>query len=155
MPWTDANVEQLRQLWHDGRSASQISAVFGQGLTRNAVLGKVHRLKLPKRVEGSNPLTPRLVNAVIAPKGPRARPRVIAPSARHGLAIIAPTPIAPLECLRVTFGDLNSRMCKWPLGDNRYCGNSTALRAPYCVGHARISYRPAPLRSHAGLAALA
>ena len=44
MSWTDERVELLRQLWLDGRSASQISTQLGHGLTRNAVIGKVHRL---------------------------------------------------------------------------------------------------------------
>ena len=46
MSWTDERVELLRQLWLDGKSASQISAELGLGITRNAVIGKVHRLGL-------------------------------------------------------------------------------------------------------------
>jgi GcrA cell cycle regulator len=46
MSWTDERVELLRQLWLDGKSASQISAQLGHGVTRNAVIGKVHRLGL-------------------------------------------------------------------------------------------------------------
>ncbi|MFZ2109818.1 MAG: GcrA family cell cycle regulator, partial [Roseiarcus sp.] len=55
MSWTDEKVELLRQLWLDGRSASQISAALGQGLTRNAVIGKVHRLGLAGRAKTSSP----------------------------------------------------------------------------------------------------
>ena len=53
MSWTDERVELLRQLWLDGKSASQISAELGQGLTRNAVIGKVHRLGLSGRAKSS------------------------------------------------------------------------------------------------------
>ena len=53
MSWTDDKVELLRQLWLDGRSASQISAALGHGLTRNAVIGKVHRLGLAGRTKTS------------------------------------------------------------------------------------------------------
>ena len=49
MSWTDERVEQLKKLWADGLSASQIAAQIG-GVTRNAVIGKVHRLKLSGRV---------------------------------------------------------------------------------------------------------
>src|SRR5580658_6662987 len=58
MSWTDERVELLRQLWLDGKSASQISAALGQGLTRNAVIGKVHRLGLAGRAKTSSPASP-------------------------------------------------------------------------------------------------
>jgi GcrA cell cycle regulator len=54
MSWTDERVELLRQLWLDGKSASQISAALGAGLTRNAVIGKVHRLGLAGRAKTSS-----------------------------------------------------------------------------------------------------
>lgn len=44
MPWTDERVETLKRLWTEGHSASQIAARLGMGVTRNAVIGKVHRL---------------------------------------------------------------------------------------------------------------
>ena len=50
MSWTDERVEQLRKLWLDGKSASQIAAELANGITRNAVIGKVHRLGLSGRV---------------------------------------------------------------------------------------------------------
>jgi len=54
MSWTDERVELLSRLWLEGKSASQISAVLGGGLTRNAVIGKVHRLGLAGRVKSPN-----------------------------------------------------------------------------------------------------
>ncbi len=51
MSWTDERVEHLSRLWLEGRSASQIAAALGAGLTRNAVIGKVHRLGLAGRVK--------------------------------------------------------------------------------------------------------
>ena len=51
MSWTDEQVELLRQLWLDGKSASQISGQLGHGLSRNAVIGKVHRLGLAGRAK--------------------------------------------------------------------------------------------------------
>ncbi len=51
MAWTDERVEQLRQAWLEGRTASQIASLLGEGLTRNAVIGKVHRLGLAGRVK--------------------------------------------------------------------------------------------------------
>ncbi|HXW19462.1 MAG TPA: GcrA family cell cycle regulator, partial [Roseiarcus sp.] len=49
MAWTDEIVEQLKQHWMDGKSASQIASLLGNGLTRNAIIGKVHRLGLAGR----------------------------------------------------------------------------------------------------------
>jgi GcrA cell cycle regulator len=51
MSWTDERVDLLSRLWMEGRSASQIAAQLGAGLTRNAVIGKVHRLGLAGRVK--------------------------------------------------------------------------------------------------------
>ena len=52
--WTDTRIERLKQLWADGRSASDIAALLG-GVTRNAVIGKVHRLGLPGRTTPASP----------------------------------------------------------------------------------------------------
>ena len=48
MGWTEERVELLKKLWMEGLSASQIAGVLGEGVTRNAVIGKVHRLKLSR-----------------------------------------------------------------------------------------------------------
>src|SRR5690606_37044388 len=73
--WTDERVETLKKLWMEGLSASQIAGELGEGVTRNAVIGKVHRLKLSARAKPTNS-TPRA--------RPAARPaprRVASPSA--------------------------------------------------------------------------
>ena len=51
MGWTEERVELLKKLWMEGLSASQIAGVLGEGVTRNAVIGKVHRLKLSGRAK--------------------------------------------------------------------------------------------------------
>ncbi|HEV7344357.1 MAG TPA: GcrA family cell cycle regulator [Devosia sp.] len=73
--WTDERVETLKKLWMEGLSASQIAGELGEGVTRNAVIGKVHRLKLSARAKPTNS-TPRA--------RPAARPaprRAASPSA--------------------------------------------------------------------------
>ena len=52
MAWTDERIKQLRQLWSEGQSASKIAEKLG-GVTRNAVIGKIHRLGLSNRSENS------------------------------------------------------------------------------------------------------
>src|SRR5258707_1053279 len=64
MMWTDERVELLKKLWTDGLSASQIAAELG-GITRNAVIGKVHRLGLSGRAKSPTSAAPR-------PRKPRA-----------------------------------------------------------------------------------
>ena len=59
MGWTEERVELLKKLWMEGLSASQIAAVLGDGVTRNAVIGKVHRLKLSGRAKPASTRTER------------------------------------------------------------------------------------------------
>src|SRR3979490_543313 len=69
MSWTDERVELLKKLWSDGLSASQIATELG-GITRNAVIGKVHRLGLSGRAKSPTPANPR-------PRKARAHSRMI------------------------------------------------------------------------------
>ncbi|NBB16138.1 GcrA cell cycle regulator [Caulobacter sp. SLTY] len=152
MGWTDERVDVLKKLWLDGLSASQIAKQLG-GVTRNAVIGKVHRLGLSGRAAPSQPArpvfkAPRPTRPVpAAPSIPRrlAEPVAAAPSA-------APTP-PPVPALRVeepgtaTVLTLGAHMCKWPIGDPSsdeftFCGRR-ASESPYCVEHARVAYQPA------------
>ena len=66
MSWTDERVEQLKHHWMEGKSASQIASLLGHGLSRNAVIGKVHRLGLAGRAKspGSASSRPRRLGAV-------------------------------------------------------------------------------------------
>ncbi|MFN9926748.1 MAG: GcrA family cell cycle regulator, partial [Phenylobacterium sp.] len=90
MGWTDERVELLKKLWQDGLSASQIAKQLG-GVTRNAVIGKVHRLGLSGRATPSKPQ-----RTVF--KAPRpARPVAAAPSAPRRIAEpVSPTSLAPV-----------------------------------------------------------
>src|ERR1700754_1508531 len=74
MGWTEERVELLKKLWLEGLSASQIAGVLGEGVTRNAVIGKVHRLKLTGRAKPASS-APR---ARTAPRAPGVR-RVASP----------------------------------------------------------------------------
>src|SRR5712672_1196005 len=73
MMWTDERVELLKKLWADGLSASQIAAELG-GITRNAVIGKVHRLGLSGRAKSPSSATPRPRKARTHTHMMRARP---------------------------------------------------------------------------------
>jgi len=145
MGWTDERVETLKKLWMDGLSASQIAKQLG-GVTRNAVIGKVHRLGLSGRATPSHPSRP----AFKAPRPPRPissqpRTRALEPRPHH-----VPAPRAePFVELpgTATVLTLGAHMCKWPIGDPAsddftFCGRRAVDEAPYCVDHARVAYAP-------------
>ena len=171
MSWTDERVETLKKLWLDGKSASQIAAELSNGITRNAVIGKVHRLGLSGRVKAPAPAAPRP-----RPSKPQqssvqrtvtTRPMMGGgggggggvPMSR-GATALAYSPRAeimqiekPAEDVvipmseRVTITDLREAMCRWPLGDPatsefRYCGAKSPVGTPYCSYHARVAYQP-------------
>jgi len=160
MGWTEERVELLKKLWQDGLSASQIAKQLG-GVTRNAVIGKVHRLGLSGRATPSKP-------ARTVFKAPRpARPVSTGPSAPRriaeplSLAQHAPTPVryvdeAPGTATVLTLG---AHMCKWPIGDPAmdnftFCGRRSG-EGPYCDEHSHVAYQPAQTKKRSGPAELA
>ncbi|HEY1427509.1 MAG TPA: GcrA family cell cycle regulator [Caulobacteraceae bacterium] len=145
MGWTDERVEILKKLWLDGLSASQIAKQLG-GVTRNAVIGKVHRLGLSGRAAPSHPSR----TTFKAPRPPRPismapRPRSLEPRAHHAPAPRT-TPYVELPGT-ATVLTLGAHMCKWPIGDPAssdftFCGRRASDEGPYCVDHARMAYQP-------------
>ena len=160
MGWTDERVELLKKLWQDGLSASQIAKQLG-GVTRNAVIGKVHRLGLSGRATPSKP-------ARTVFKAPRpARPVSAAPSAPRRIAepvAHAPHP-APVRYVdeapgTATVLTLGAHMCKWPIGDPStdsftFCGRRSGGEGPYCVEHARVAYQPPQAKKKSSASELA
>src|SRR3954465_6555167 len=160
MGWTDERVELLKKLWQDGLSASQIAKQLG-GVTRNAVIGKVHRLGLSGRATPSKP-------ARTVFKAPRpARPVSVAPSAPPRISTEPvmreqPTPIRYVEEApgTATVLTLGAHMCKWPIGDPAldtftFCGRRSEEHGPYCHEHACVAYQPAQAKKKSGAAELA
>jgi len=166
MGWTEERVQELKKLWAEGHSASQIAKKLGS-VTRNAVIGKVHRLGLSGRATPSRPVKrpPRLAR----PKPQHApAPRMAqAPVAgRTALAIetrepveMDAAPVAPafIEPKRLPNGDMvtvltvKDSMCKWPIGDPAdasfgFCGRSACNGSPYCAEHAQVAFQPAKKR---------
>jgi len=156
--WTDERVELLKKLWSDGLSASQIAGEFG-GITRNAVIGKVHRLGLSGRAKSATAGVPR-------PRKPRPAAQFTRPAARpvargntalatHALPFIEveaePEPelvdnIVPMG-QRCTILQLTEATCHWPIGDPGdpeffFCGGKSTTGHPYCAYHCRIAYQP-------------
>lgn len=158
MAWTDDRVETLKKLWAEGHSASQIANQLG-GVTRNAVIGKVHRLGLSGRTTPSRPVKrpPRLAR----PK-PRSQ-KVAAAAPGQSSAQPAATESRPAPAEKVTLPPLKlengetasilnirESMCKWPIGDPAdpnfaFCGRKAEC-GPYCAEHAKVAFQPAKKR---------
>ncbi|MGF1464004.1 MAG: GcrA family cell cycle regulator [Maricaulaceae bacterium] len=149
MAWTDDRVETLKRLWAEGLSASQIAKQLG-GVTRNAVIGKVHRLGLSGRATPSRPVR-RTAAARVKPSAPRAPapPTAVKPVPAPVTPPPPPLEPAPLENGNfATVLTLSERICKWPIGDPtdpnfRFCGRPSKPGSPYCEAHARMAYQPA------------
>jgi GcrA cell cycle regulator len=167
MSWTEERVELLKKLWNQGLSASQIAGELAGGVTRNAVIGKVHRLGLSGRAKAPSPQANRPRKTTRAPSHPMNHPTSHAPTVRGNLALSpkpspapAPTPAPVIELTpqprlevvvpmseRVTIMELRESMCRWPHGDPtsqdfRFCGAKSPPGTPYCGYHAQIAYQP-------------
>ena len=143
MGWTDERVSILKKLWMEGLSAAQIALQLGEGVTRNAVIGKVHRLKLSGRAKPANS-TQRARTASRANRHPGTRGnngnssngngskrRTVSMPVSGANALspaIAeqqnPRPSARLEpelfippAERIGLLQLSEKTCKWPIGD--------------------------------------
>jgi len=152
MSWTDERVELLRKLWSDGLSASQIAAELG-GITRNAVIGKVHRLGLSGRAKSASSAAPRPRKAR-TPMLRVGRAAIRGNTAlAHAYEIEAETTPGLIENIipigqRRTILELTEQTCRWPIGDPGssdffFCGGKTIDGLPYCAYHSRVAYQPA------------
>lgn len=165
MSWTDERVTTLKKLWLDGLSASQIAKQLG-GVTRNAVIGKVHRLGLSGRAAPSQPARP----AFKAPRPARpaatampSAPRRVIAAEPSALPAVAAQPSVPAfraeEPGSATVLTLGAHMCKWPIGDPSadgftFCGRRSS-DGPYCNEHARVAYQPQQAKKKSGPTELA
>lgn len=159
MSWTDERVETLKKLWNDGLSASQIAAELG-GVTRNAVIGKVHRLGLSGRAKPARSSAPK-TRTPRQPGSVHRKTRVVT-ATRGNTAIKAelqpevassPAPVIELPPVsrRLSIANLTERTCRWPIGDPssddfHFCGNDAEAGSPYCSYHSRIAFQPAAQR---------
>ena len=158
--WTPEVVLSLRQLWDEGHSTAEIGRRLG--VSKNAVVGKAHRLDLPSRPSpirregGSTPRAPRrppvprladivpLETAVVGPA------RLLSETCRFPLRP-ASTPAKPVAHAPTTRapsspGAVGNNPCCWPIGEPgkggfRFCDSSALIGKPYCLDHAQLAYR--------------
>jgi GcrA cell cycle regulator len=145
MDWSNDKVEELRRLWGQGQTASRIAELLG-GVTRNAVIGKAHRLGLRGR---PSPIR-RDENA---PFVRVSRPSQPAQPAEEAMAEPVPQPVAerpapaPVQpAAQAKTPQAGGRSCSWPMGDPKqpgfhFCGQEALAGRPYCAAHCSMAYQ--------------
>ena len=133
MEWSEDAIAQLRALWMEGHSTAEIGRRMG--VTKNAVVGKAHRLKLCAR---PSPIRHER-RADARPRPPRAT------KTAPGVEAVALPPARPVlrSVPSVTFGRISP--CCWPIGEPgtpsfRFCDADTIPNKPYCDTHAQLAY---------------
>ena len=140
MEWTEETIARIRALWAEGHSTAEIGRRMG--ISKNAVVGKAHRLNLParpspiRRTPGEKKPRP-VVRRITGPTLPALQSMV-----RHAppkaAPVLRPVPVQPRPAGRVS-------SCCWPLGepgtpDFRFCGDPTVPAKPYCDEHVALAY---------------
>lgn len=158
MEWTEDAISRLRALWAEGHSTAEIGRRLG--VSKNAVVGKAHRLDLPARPSpirrdgsGAAPRRP-------APKrvaGPTLPPltSAVAPAPESAMAPVAVVPVRPVAIIPASAPTPRVQVvpraysrtvaCCWPIGDPgtpnfHFCDAEAAQGKPYCQEHAQIAY---------------
>ncbi len=139
MSWTDEKVNKLRELWSKGHTASQIAGMLGD-TTRNAVIGKAHRLDLEarapsKQLSSSNSQPNKQVRKQAQPQSRKAKFQ----------SILLDKSFEP-ENPKI-LEELNDSTCKWPIGHPNeesfyFCGRSPEGALPYCKLHVLYAFQP-------------
>lgn len=154
MAWNDERVELLKKLWSEGLSASQIASKMG-GVTRNAVIGKVHRLGLSGRATPAKPqrgVEHREETHVERPSATSGLTRPVYDNYLNEPEFVAPVILSTGDM--TTVATLSRNMCKWPIGDPasdefHFCGQSTPTGKSYCPYHAHMAFQPSGRRPDA------
>jgi GcrA cell cycle regulator len=154
MAWNDERVDLLKKLWSEGLSASQIAGRLG-GVTRNAVIGKVHRLGLAGRATTSRMKSHRpRARAATAKRMAKSRFATLGNPALRALYHPEAEPFVPsVEELVIPLAErksiqtLTECSCRWPIGDPQagdfhFCGKNKVPGLPYCEFHARRAFQP-------------
>lgn len=135
--WTDERINLLKQFWGQ-KSAAEIAKILGCGLSRNAVIGKAHRLNLSagKKPANSSVSTIRERARGAATRPPRA-PRANKPAIQ-----LPPEPTGP----GISLLELTEKTCRYPHGDPKstdfkFCGAASLPGLPYCPYHSAVAYQ--------------
>ena len=140
MPWDDNNVTKLRELWDQGLPTAQIGKLLG--FTKNAVVGKAHRIGLERR---PSPIR----RTAVKPDRKKARspivPKLNFEASKENVNEIPKTQSSFQPAVKNLFSNNTKRGCEWPVGhpdeiDFHFCGNDRFEDKPYCLDHCAVAY---------------
>ena len=140
MSWNEEKVNKLKELWGKGSTASQIAEIIG-GISRNAVIGKAHRLNLSSKIKTRNTSSSQSFDNNIEENN--SKQRQVRKSKFKSLLIekdFEPENPKKLE-------ELDESSCKWPVGHPEeesfyFCGRSSLKDFSYCKLHLLYAYQP-------------
>ena len=140
MSWNEEKVEKLKELWGKGNTASQIAEIIG-GISRNAVIGKAHRLNLSSKIKTRNVSSNQNIDN--SSEEDSSKQRRVRKSKFQSLIIekdFEPENPKKLE-------ELDENSCKWPIGHPEeqsfyFCGRSSLKDFSYCKLHLLYAYQP-------------
>jgi|TARA_B100001094_G_C17935399_1_gene672838 GcrA cell cycle regulator len=139
MSWTTEKVDKLKELWSKGHTASQIAEMLGD-TTRNAVIGKAHRLDLEARAPSKQSAVPRS-------RDNKQIKRTAAPTSRKAKfqSILLDKNFEPEN--PKSLENLTESTCKWPIGHPNeekfyFCGRKPEGEFPYCKLHVLYAFQP-------------
>ena len=140
MSWNDEKVEKLKQLWGKGSTASQIAEIIG-GISRNAVIGKAHRLNLSSKIKTRNASSSQnFDNSSEENSSKQKRGRK-----SKFQSLIIEKDFEPENPKKLE--ELDESSCKWPIGHPEeqsfyFCGRSSLKDFSYCKLHLLYAYQP-------------
>ena len=139
MSWTDEKVNKLKNLWGKGQTASQIAEIIG-GVSRNAVIGKAHRLNLSSNIKARSIKTSKNITSTKIDNNVRLKGRRI-----KFKSLLLDKDFEPAKNLNLE--ELTENTCKYMEGDpdkkdSSFCGRKTVEKFSYCPLHLMVVFQP-------------